>query len=106
MRRMKKIYQKRRKALVDALTEQFSAITILGHAAGMHLVVEFQRIDFTEKLVEWIKSQKLIIYPVEDYALQKGSHTNQIVMGYGSLTEVEITEGVARLKRALETFGE
>jgi GntR family transcriptional regulator / MocR family aminotransferase len=42
VRKMKKIYQKRRRALVDQINVCFNSPKILGQAAGMHLVVEFK----------------------------------------------------------------
>ncbi|MBP3039117.1 PLP-dependent aminotransferase family protein [Bacillaceae bacterium Marseille-Q3522] len=104
VRRMKKIYQKRRKTLVKALQKAFSAINILGQAAGMHLVVEFPGIEFTEEVIAAVKRHYVTVYPVEQYAMQKGFHTRQIVMGYGSLPEEKIIEGVHRLKKAITPF--
>lgn len=99
--RMKKIYRERRKKLVLCLQRYFKDVTILGQAAGMHLVVEFPNVLFTEAVLERLKKHGVVVYPVEHYALQKGFHQNQIVMGYGSLTEDSIEEGVKRLQRGL-----
>ncbi|WP_028400145.1 PLP-dependent aminotransferase family protein [Ectobacillus panaciterrae] len=103
VRRMKKIYRERREALVSCLQKHFADAKILGQAAGMHLVVELSGVHFTEEVMERVKEQGVMVYPVERYALQKGFHNSQIVMGYGSLTAEAIEKGVEKLKKALES---
>lgn len=102
IRRMKKIYRKRREALVHSLQQELPQALILGQAAGMHLVVEIPGIQFTQSLLQRIHSEGVQVYPVEHYAIRKGRHEHQIVMGYGGLTIESIQEGVIRLRRALE----
>lgn len=104
VRNMKKIYRKRREALVTSLYENFNSPVILGQAAGMHLVVEFAGVNFNDVLMNWIQNYGVKVYPVERYAIKKGNHINRIMMGYGSLTVDDIQEGVKRLKCAIENY--
>ncbi|MUK87838.1 aminotransferase class I/II-fold pyridoxal phosphate-dependent enzyme [Ornithinibacillus sp. L9] len=104
VRKMKRIYKQRREALVKSLNQHFSDCSILGHAAGMHLVVEFPSIKFSKRLIHWIQEHSVKIYSVEQYSILKGKHSNKIVMGYGSLPTEKIEEGVRRLKKAIETY--
>jgi len=104
VRRMKKIYRQRRETLTACLQEHFRDAVILGQASGMHLVVELQETEFTDALVEWIRSRGVIVYPAEDHALQKGNHRRQIVLGYGGLTTQDIREGVTKLRKAIDSF--
>ncbi|MCH1625024.1 PLP-dependent aminotransferase family protein [Fredinandcohnia quinoae] len=101
IRKMRKVYQQRRKALVDGLLATFPECTILGQAAGMHLVVELKNIIFDSHCLQRIEDQGVRVYPVEDFSLVKGKHMHQIVIGYGSLTVDEIKDGISRLKKAL-----
>lgn len=102
IRRMKKIYRKRREALVHSLRQQLPQANILGQAAGMHLVVEVPGRRFTPELLRRIRSEGVLVYAVEHYAIRSGRHEHQIVMGYGGLSIESIREGVVRLRRALE----
>ncbi|MFC5402638.1 PLP-dependent aminotransferase family protein [Cohnella soli] len=101
IRRMRKIYRKRREALVSALRLHLPEARILGQSAGMHLVVELPDVQFTEALMTRIQAAGVHVYAVEHYALVKGNHERQIVMGYGGLTPEVIQEGVARLAEAI-----
>ncbi|MDQ6423613.1 PLP-dependent aminotransferase family protein [Paenibacillus sp. LHD-117] len=101
IRRMRKIYRKRRETLVSGLRKHLPEAHILGESAGMHLVVEFSDIRFTDKLMERIRVEGVQVYAVEHYVLVKGRHEHQIVMGYGGLPPEAILEGVARLAKAI-----
>ncbi|MHA6482502.1 MocR-like pyridoxine biosynthesis transcription factor PdxR [Paenibacillus sp. strain BS8-2] len=103
IRRMKKIYRKRRETLVSSLRKQLPQARILGESAGMHLVVELADVDFTPALISRIQEEGVQVYAVEHYAMIRGRHKNRIVMGYGGLTTEAIAEGVGRLARAIRS---
>ncbi|QNK56862.1 PLP-dependent aminotransferase family protein [Paenibacillus sp. PAMC21692] len=102
IRRMRKIYRKRRETLASNLRKHLPQARILGESAGMHLVVEVPGIRFTEERMARIALEGVHVYAVEHYALVRGRHENRIVMGYGGLTPQDIADGVERLARAIE----
>lgn len=100
--RMKKLYKKRRECLVSCLNKYFSQKTkILGSKAGLHLVVEFNDIPFTETLINHLSRHGVRGFPVESHAIQKGRHRHRLILGYGNLSTAEIEEGVRRMKQCL-----
>ncbi|EEK81162.1 Transcriptional regulator, GntR [Bacillus cereus ATCC 4342] len=100
--KMKKLYKNRRNFLIQQLKLAFSnKINIFGYSTGLHLIVEFNQVQFTKELLEEIQQLGVKVYSVEDHAIKKGKHHNQIIIGYGHLTTEEIKEGVNRLQRAL-----
>jgi GntR family transcriptional regulator / MocR family aminotransferase len=104
--KMKRIYRKRRDALIHNLEQAFgNRVHILGDATGLHLVVEFPGIDFTANAVmQSLVQAGVHVYPVEMHAVRKGEHRHQIILGYGNLTEEEIIEGVKRIAQAIGTL--
>jgi GntR family transcriptional regulator / MocR family aminotransferase len=104
IRKMKRIYKQRREALVNALSIHFPDSKILGHAAGMHLVVEIPSVNFNSELMDWIKEFSIQIYPVEHYSIIRGLHKHKIVLGYGGLSVEKIQEGVSRLSSAIKSY--
>ncbi|APM37924.1 PLP-dependent aminotransferase family protein [Clostridium kluyveri] len=101
--KMKKKYYNKRQALINNLRINFfDEYVIKGHAAGLHLVAEFQNILFTEEILKKITQQKVKVYPVEKYAIHKGRHRNKIILGYGHLSIDEITEGIRRIKKVIQ----
>ncbi|MDA1669167.1 PLP-dependent aminotransferase family protein [Bacillus cereus] len=100
--KMKKIYKNRRDLLIQQLQSAFSnTINIFGYSTGLHLIVEFNQVQFTKELLEKIQQLGVKVYPVEDHAIEKGKNHNRIIIGYGHLTTEEIKEGVSRLQRAI-----
>ncbi|MED4017513.1 PLP-dependent aminotransferase family protein [Sutcliffiella cohnii] len=101
IRKMKRIYQRRRTALVNSLEKYFDHFTIIGENTGMHLVVEFPVIQFDKKLLQQLYCEGIKVYPVDEYAINKGNHSNKLLLGYGSLREEEIEEGISILFNVL-----
>lgn len=102
LRRMGRLYKRRRACLIESLQGAFgNRVSILGAAAGLHLVAGFQDIVFDEPCLGQIRDAGVTVYPVEAHAIEKGSHTREIILGYGNLNESEIGEGIRRLKAAL-----
>lgn len=101
--KMRKEYAKKRKAVVDGLYNNFfDECEIEGQATGLHLVAKFKNILFTNELIKRILQQKVKVYPVEKYAINKGKHKNEIILGYGHLSVSEITEGINRLAEVIK----
>lgn len=102
IRKMKKIYQKRRETLIKSLNLYFNdRVNILGDATGLHLIGEFIDINFSDEVVNKILEHGARVYPVELHTIKKEIHLNKIIMGYGNLTHEEIKEGIKRLRMAL-----
>ena len=99
---MKKEYYKKRQALIESLNYNFQDEYIVeGEAAGLHLVVQFKNISFTEQVLKKISNQKVKVYTVENYAIRKGRHSNEVILGYGHLSIDEIEEGIKRVKKGI-----
>jgi Transcriptional regulators containing a DNA-binding HTH domain and an aminotransferase domain (MocR family) and their eukaryotic orthologs len=104
--KMKKLYDKKRRHLIEELEAYFSGeYNIMGQAAGLHLVVCFHKIRFTEELVKKIYSGHIKIYPVAEYSIcHRAEHENEIILGYAHLALDEITEGIKILSKILHEF--
>ncbi len=99
--KMKKIYEGKRKYLIKCLTQAFEGrIKISGEYAGLHLLVSFDR-ELNDTDQQSMEQYDVEAELVEEYAIRKGKHTNQLVLGYGGLSLTQIEEGVNRLKQAL-----
>jgi GntR family transcriptional regulator/MocR family aminotransferase len=100
--KMKRIYRKRREALIASLeTHLPGQIQIYGDAAGLHIVTEFGGRALTEQTFADWEEAGVRLYPVEQHAIRKGSHQSKVILGYGTLTPEEIEEGVRRIKTVL-----
>jgi GntR family transcriptional regulator/MocR family aminotransferase len=100
--KMKKVYETKRKLLMTLLQEAFGKdVRISGANAGLHLLLEFKGRDISPTDLEHLKSEGIIVDRVEEYTLREGDHRNQLVLGYGGLSNEEITRGVEILRKVL-----
>lgn len=102
IRRMKREYQKRRDLLIDLLHEYFGdRVQIHGASAGMHIVAEFDHVNFTEKRIRELLDAGVYLVPVERHSITKGRHADQVIMGYAGSTGKELEAGLEQLKRVI-----
>ncbi|WP_199617679.1 MocR-like pyridoxine biosynthesis transcription factor PdxR [Paenibacillus alkalitolerans] len=100
VQRMKQVYKRRRGVLAEALKRHFGdGVDIRGDEAGMHLQASFEEGRCARLKWEEAEAFGVRLNSLEDYALGKGRHHHQVVLGYGKLDDKEIAEGVARLRR-------
>lgn len=97
--RMKKIYKSKREFIVKELNRLFKdSIELIGNKVGMHIAIKFIGTEFSRSLIDELYNSGVKIYPVEEHSLIKGSYSDTILLGYGSLTREQITNGLEILK--------
>lgn len=102
LRTVKRVYRQRRDALLAALAAAApDAYEVWGASTGMHLVVAWPGRSFTPEWVEQLAREGVRVYLVEQHALERGWHTEKLILGYGHLAPEQIRAGIARLVRAL-----
>lgn len=101
LRRMRTLYDKRRQTLVRALKYQMGErVQILGENAGMHLMIRLQTKLGDEELVQRARQEGVGVVSANLYYLKTGRR-NEFVLGYASLSERKIQEGVRRLAKII-----
>lgn len=100
--RMKRIYGKRRTHLISALTDTFrDKVQISGDAAGLHLIATWPGINADLLTAIQLEEHRIKIYPAERYTICKDQYNESLIMGFGNVTESQITEGVQALSQFL-----
>ncbi|RJE85114.1 PLP-dependent aminotransferase family protein [Paenibacillus sp. 1011MAR3C5] len=100
--KMKKLYRSRRDVLLRCLKEAFGEeVDITGQSTGLHFVVSFRGIKFTEERLASLLDDGVRVYPVEYHTLVKGRHEHRIILGYGHLNDEQLREGARRLMQGL-----
>jgi GntR family transcriptional regulator/MocR family aminotransferase len=101
--KMKKLYNKKREYLLQTLEAHFAGeYEVKGQAAGLHVVVHFKNIDFTNQLIGQLKTAHVKVYPVAEYSLDhKADHLQEIILGYAHLSLSEIEEGIKILSSSI-----
>ena len=93
IRRMRRLYRLRREALLGALEQGFGdSATILGDAAGMHVMVRFKDGSVARRAARnrvWLSSA--------DQNYLTNPPGNEFIFGFAALTERTIREGIRRI---------
>lgn len=95
IRRMRRLYGHRRDVLIDALARHFGdGAKVMGDPAGMHVLVRFD----DDGIAERAERNKVQIIGAGAYYLTKAPR-NEFVIGYSTLGERTIREGIKRIAR-------
>jgi len=107
IRRQRRVNQKRRERLIEAMEAQFGQLVkIEGTQAGLHVVAWFNDLPASseERLIDRARELGVGIYSVRPLCnpplSQNGKDRIGLVMGYGSIDEALINKGVRLLKKA------
>jgi GntR family transcriptional regulator/MocR family aminotransferase len=102
LRQARRRYRARRDALVDAVGRHLPGARVTGVAAGLHAIVQLPRPVDGLALLQAATRRSVGVYLL-GYAYMKPRAVHDgLVLGYASLPEPAIEEGVRLLARALE----
>ena len=100
IRRMRKLYDHRRRVLVAALQRLGRRASVQGENAGMHILVRLHTRCSADEVVNRAAREGAGITSAAEYYI-RASHSNEFVLGYANLTDAQIEDGVRRLERAI-----
>jgi GntR family transcriptional regulator / MocR family aminotransferase len=101
LRRMRTLYHQRWQALVKSLEGRLSdRVTILGNAAGIHLMVQLQTEMCDDEIL--IRAAEMGVRLTSAASFYLGSSgKGQFLLGYANLEEEKIDEGIFQLAQIL-----
>ncbi|MFT4300947.1 MAG: PLP-dependent aminotransferase family protein [Desulfovibrio sp.] len=99
--KMKKLYARKRNHALACLKNVFGgAVSASGQTNGLHIVVTFPDLVFTDDLVNELYEHGVKVIPVDKYSLNRNSkYAHKIVLGYSHLTHEEISRGLEIIKK-------
>jgi GntR family transcriptional regulator/MocR family aminotransferase len=106
LRRARRRNRARRDALVQALRRHIPGAQPRGISAGLHAVVRLPAPLPAQRLWERAAARSVGVYPLSFHATAPTRETDALVMGYASLSEAAIEEGVRLLGEVLEELYE
>ncbi len=107
LRRIRHTYLGRRDCLVNSLRKYFGEVQLSGLDGGMHVVWHLpEHFPIAEKVQKIAQDTGVGIYTLEaaaacDFGYKEYSERN-LMLGYSSVTEKQIEDGISRLATALE----
>ncbi|MEH7112897.1 PLP-dependent aminotransferase family protein [Neobacillus niacini] len=102
IRKMRKIYQKKHATLISSIINIMDdKVNIVGSHSGLHILLQVNNKMTEKELVQTALRNKVKVYPTSIY-FNDLRHINKplIQLGFGGLTEHQITEGIILLNKA------
>ncbi|MBD3885591.1 PLP-dependent aminotransferase family protein [Phormidium tenue FACHB-886] len=104
IRRMRVLYAKRRKTLVQALTQYIgNQVTIIGENAGMNAMVQFHTHLSDEEMIDRAEQQGVELISACSCYMNVEDGKGMFLLGCTALSSEMIQEGVSRLAQILKT---
>lgn len=100
LNKMRKRYREKHDLILNELKGFEHAFDISGSNAGLHVLLTDRQGRAEEELAEAAAKEGVRVYRMQDFRM--GEHTDDaamLILGYGALTDEEIREGIARLKK-------
>ncbi len=102
LRQARRRYRARRDALLGAVSRELPQASVTGIAAGLHALLLLGR-DFDGlALARAARRRSVGVYPLGQAYIEARPRHDGLVLGYASLAEPAIEEGIRRLALALE----
>lgn len=102
LNKMRTLYGRKRDHLISELERNDFPVSFLGTEAGLHLHMRLHTTAKERDLVEKAAQNDCKVYGMTDYYYNQNNPNNstELLLGYGNLSEEEITRGIQRLKKA------
>jgi GntR family transcriptional regulator / MocR family aminotransferase len=98
LRRMRKVYERRRAALLDSFATHFGdRARVTGTQSGMHVLVCIDDVRDADAFISEAGQRGVGIYSARQYHTLEPPRGAQFLMGYSSVTEDGIREGIRLL---------
>ncbi len=99
LNRMRGIYRAKHDYILNCLGTWPDSILRKGYSSGLHLLIEFPDIRYTELELEALAHEAGVkVYPLSSYFIEGGTECPTLLLGYANLSEQEIKTGLQILK--------
>jgi len=100
LRKLLILYRKKHAALINAIQYYFGdKAVILSQNAGLHIVIEITGKYPVIELSQRAKTKGVCVYPVINHSLLKNAYQNTLMLGFGSMSPAEISQGIELLSQ-------
>ena len=100
LNKMRKIYKAKHDCLVTSLTPFEEKFSISGENAGSHVVLTAKEEVSEQALIEKAKNVHVKVYSESEYLISRQKRKPSVLLGFGGLSEDQITQGVLALQKA------
>lgn len=100
LNKMRKIYKAKHDLLLGELQNFRKNFDISGENAGLHLLLTSRSGESERALLKKAAAEGVRLYGLSDSMTKNASDSATVLLGFGGVTEAQIREGTARLRKA------
>lgn len=100
LNKMRKIYKAKQELLLCCLEPFESNFRISGESTGLHLILTARGDVTEEELLERARREGVKVYGLSESMVEASDRKATVLIGFGGLSQGQIIEGMARLKKA------
>ncbi|MEJ5221485.1 MAG: hypothetical protein WHT63_05710 [Tepidiforma sp.] len=105
LRRMRRVYARRLEALLEAVRHHLCGrATVRGAESGIHVMLELHGVDDGQSIAEGARALGVGLHSAHTYYAGEPPAGAAYVVGYSSLDEAAIEEGIARVGRVVQAY--
>jgi GntR family transcriptional regulator/MocR family aminotransferase len=100
LNKMRKVYRDKHDLLLKSLEVFEGKFEISGENAGLHILMTSKCGESEDVLIGKAAEQAVKVYGLSESCIGTEKDSSTVILGYGGLTETEITDGVKKLAKA------
>jgi GntR family transcriptional regulator/MocR family aminotransferase len=101
LNKMRTLYRKKHRALILAINKYLgNQVNVIGEKSGLHIVLEVQNQMTEKELINAALESGVKVYPLSIYCDDFIEAGSKVLLGFGGLSELEIEEGIRKLREA------
>ena len=107
IRRMRLIYEQRRRSLVEQLQQAAPDVVIPGDASGLHILAKLRTGKGDRQLISQAKALGVSLFSAQEHYeflenRAQDSPENRLIFGFGGITQTQIERAIAKIQPLLQ----
>ena len=100
LNKMRALYKSKHDVLMSEIRKMRGVRQVLGDHSGVHILLQMDGHLTEQELIRRARQAGIKVYPLSEYCVNEADYPPTVILGYATLSEEEIREGVRLLAQA------
>ena len=100
LNKMRALYKSKHDVLMSEIRKMRGVRQVLGDHSGVHILLQMDSHLTEQELIQRARQVSIKVYPLSEYCVNEADYPPTVILGYATLSEEEIREGVRLLAQA------
>ena len=100
LNKMRALYKSKHDVLMSEIRKMRGVRQVLGDHSGVHILLQMDGHLTEQELIQRARQVSIKVYPLSEYCVNEADYPPTVILGYATLSEEEIREGVRLLAQA------